>query len=929
MLLHFLDTYQGLLQEEEGAGRIIKDLYLLIMKDESLYQDLREDTLRLHQLVETVELKIPEESQPPSKQVKPLFRHFRRIDSCLQTRVAFRGSDEIFCRVYMPDHSYVTIRSRLSASVQDILGSVTEKLQYSEEPAGREDSLILVAVASSGEKVLLQPTEDCVFTTLGINSHLFACTRDSFEALVPLPEEIQVSPGDTEIHRGEPEDVANHLTAFHWELFRCVHELEFVDYVFHGERGRRETANLELLLQRCSEVTHWVATEVLLCEAPGKRAQLLKKFIKIAAICKQNQDLLSFYAVVMGLDNAAVSRLRLTWEKLPGKFKNLFRKFENLTDPCRNHKSYREVISKMKPPVIPFVPLILKDLTFLHEGSKTLVDGLVNIEKLHSVAEKVRTVRKYRSQPLCLDMEASPHHLQTKAYVRQFQVIDNQNLLFELSYKLEANIARNFILLCYAVLAAVKMGMGKLELEMKEANTEPPKLSRDEQRGRGALLQDICKGTKLKKVTNVNDRSAPILEKPKGSSGGYGSGAAALQAKGGLFQGGVPKLRPVGAKDSSENLAGKPALQVPSSRAAAPRPPGTTASGRPQDDTDSSRASLPELPRTQRPSLPDLSRPNPTSSTGMKHSSSAPPPPPPGRRANAPPTPLPMHSNKAAAYNREKPLPPTPGQRLHPGREGPSAPPPVKPPPSPVNVRSGPSGQSLAPPPPPYRQPPGVPNGPSSPTNESAPELPQRHNSLHRKTPGPARGLAPPPPTSASPSSQSNRPPPPTRDPPSRGAAPPPPPPMIRNGARDAPPPPPPYRVHGSEPLSRGKPPPPPSRTPAGPPPPPPPLRNGHRDSITTVRSFLDDFESKYSFHPVEDFPAPEEYKHFQRIYPSKTNRAARGAPPQPPILRKLQLPLSSIPGILKPGELREGMLVEGKGESARLDTAAEFQGRH
>jgi hypothetical protein len=36
-------------------------------------------------------------------------------------------------------------------------------------------------------------------------------------------------------------------------------------------------------------------------------------------------------------------------------------------------------------------------------------------------------------------MEASPHHLQTKAYVRQFQVIDNQNLLFELSYKLEAN----------------------------------------------------------------------------------------------------------------------------------------------------------------------------------------------------------------------------------------------------------------------------------------------------------------------------------------------------------------------------------------------------------------------------------------------------------------------------------------------------------
>uniref|UniRef100_A0A8C3T0N2 Rap guanine nucleotide exchange factor like 1 n=1 Tax=Chelydra serpentina TaxID=8475 RepID=A0A8C3T0N2_CHESE len=409
------------------------------MKDASLYPELEAEILRLHQLVETVELKVPEETPPPSKQVKPLFRHFRRIDSCLQTRVAFRGSDEIFCRVYMPDHSYVTIRSRLSASVQDILTAVTEKLQYSEEQSAREEALALVVVASSGEKAALQPSEECVFTTLGINSHLFACTKDAIESLVPLPEEIQVSPGDTEIHRVEAEEIANHMTAFHWELFRCIHELEFVDYVFHGERGRRETANLELLLQRCSEVQHWVATEVLLCESLGKRAHLLKKFIKIAAICKQNQDMLSFYAVVMGLDNAAVSRLRLTWEKLPGKFKNLFRKFETLTDPCRNHKTYREVLSKMNPPLIPFVPLILKDLTFVHEGSKTLLDGLVNVEKLHSIAEKVRTIRKYRSRPLCLDLEASPSQLQTKAYVRQFQVIDNQNLLFELSYKLEAS----------------------------------------------------------------------------------------------------------------------------------------------------------------------------------------------------------------------------------------------------------------------------------------------------------------------------------------------------------------------------------------------------------------------------------------------------------------------------------------------------------
>lgn len=55
-----------------------------------------------------------------------------------------------------------------------------------------------------------------------------------------------------------------------------------------------------------------------------------------------------------------------------------------------------------------------------------------------------------------------------------------------------------------------------------QANTTPPKLSSSEAKGRGALLSDICKGAKLKKVGVVNDRSAPILEgeSPQRAPGG-------------------------------------------------------------------------------------------------------------------------------------------------------------------------------------------------------------------------------------------------------------------------------------------------------------------------------------------------------------------------------------------------------------------------
>ena len=47
------------------------------------------------------------------------------------------------------------------------------------------------------------------------------------------------------------------------------------------------------------------------------------------------------------------------------------------------------------PPLIPFVPVIKKDLTFLHLGNDTKVDGLINFEKMRMIAREIRTVRQY------------------------------------------------------------------------------------------------------------------------------------------------------------------------------------------------------------------------------------------------------------------------------------------------------------------------------------------------------------------------------------------------------------------------------------------------------------------------------------------------------------------------------------------------------
>jgi hypothetical protein len=43
---------------------------------------------------------------------------------------------------------------------------------------------------------------------------------------------------------------------------------------------------------------------------------------------------------------------------------------------------------------------IFVDMTFTHEGNKTYLEGLVNFEKMHMLAQTMRTIRYCRSRHL-------------------------------------------------------------------------------------------------------------------------------------------------------------------------------------------------------------------------------------------------------------------------------------------------------------------------------------------------------------------------------------------------------------------------------------------------------------------------------------------------------------------------------------------------
>uniref|UniRef100_F8VRX1 Rap guanine nucleotide exchange factor 3 n=1 Tax=Homo sapiens TaxID=9606 RepID=F8VRX1_HUMAN len=292
----------------------------------------------------------------------------------------------------------------------------------------------------------LQPDARGVATSLGLNERLFVVNPQEVHELIPHPDQLGPTVGSAEgLDLVSAKDLAGQLTDHDWSLFNSIHQVELIHYVL-GPQHLRDvtTANLERFMRRFNELQYWVATELCLCPVPGPRAQLLRKFIKLAA------------------HNSAISRLAHTWERLPHKVRKLYSALERLLDPSWNHRVYRLALAKLSPPVIPFMPLLLKDMTFIHEGNHTLVENLINFEKMRMMARAARMLHHCRSHnPVPLSpLRSRVSHLHedsqvaristcseqslstrspasTWAYVQQLKVIDNQRELSRLSRELE------------------------------------------------------------------------------------------------------------------------------------------------------------------------------------------------------------------------------------------------------------------------------------------------------------------------------------------------------------------------------------------------------------------------------------------------------------------------------------------------------------
>uniref|UniRef100_A0AAG5DAM4 Rap guanine nucleotide exchange factor 2 n=1 Tax=Anopheles atroparvus TaxID=41427 RepID=A0AAG5DAM4_ANOAO len=237
---------------------------------------------------------------------------------------------------------------------------------------------------------------------IGLSSRYYLKTNGITETLVPddvAPELIR----ESAVHflQLNANELAIQLTLQDFSIFRQIESTEYIDDLFNL-KSRYGKPMLVRFAELVNREMFWVVTEVCSEHNMMRRCKIIKQFIKIARHCKECKNFNSLFAIVSGLGHAAVSRLRQTWEKLPSKYQKLFNDLQDLMDPSRNMSKYRQLIQtelNAQQPVIPFYPVVKKDLTFIHLGNDTKIESLINFEKLRMVSKEIRTLLHMCNSP--------------------------------------------------------------------------------------------------------------------------------------------------------------------------------------------------------------------------------------------------------------------------------------------------------------------------------------------------------------------------------------------------------------------------------------------------------------------------------------------------------------------------------------------------
>ena len=179
---------------------------------------------------------------------------------------------------------------------------------------------------------------------------------------------------------------AKQLTLLDWNIFSNI-GLRQILYKVMRKQYTDKYETLTLFIDRFQQTHQYVIVAIVTAPSLSARVEMIDFFVFVAEALLKLNNMYSFMAVCTALTSLSIERLRIAWEFVNKSNKRKLESFLPLCNATSNYKVLRTYMNdniiinnnnnnthhhhqqQQQLPAIPFLGLILRDLTFVHDGT--------------------------------------------------------------------------------------------------------------------------------------------------------------------------------------------------------------------------------------------------------------------------------------------------------------------------------------------------------------------------------------------------------------------------------------------------------------------------------------------------------------------------------------------------------------------------------
>eukprot|EP01090_Pellita_catalonica_P002711 TRINITY_DN12286_c0_g1_i1.p1 TRINITY_DN12286_c0_g1~~TRINITY_DN12286_c0_g1_i1.p1 ORF type:complete len:355 (+),score=31.60 TRINITY_DN12286_c0_g1_i1:201-1265(+) len=196
----------------------------------------------------------------------------------------------------------------------------------------------------------------------------------------------------------DEEEIARQITMMIWKIYPKITYTEFLGNPWSREKTHHKCPHLLEMVEIFNSISAWVSTAIVVTPSARQRAKVMTKFIKVANHLRDMNNYHAVTAIVSGVNNSSVLRLKWTRAKVHKRFLTSLKSLEDLVSMEGSFKNYRQALKGSAEPCIPYIGVYLTDLTFVEDGNADTIDGLINFSKRRFVYKIIALIRRYQAK---------------------------------------------------------------------------------------------------------------------------------------------------------------------------------------------------------------------------------------------------------------------------------------------------------------------------------------------------------------------------------------------------------------------------------------------------------------------------------------------------------------------------------------------------